>query len=146
MKHLSSILALPIAIFLAGCSTHYSVSDHGHRHHRSHVSVGVHGHSHGRGGEVLGALIIGGIIGHALSEANEQDEREKVRGRNSADNDELVNGYPLKNTRKSGGVQPEKNSEQNRSYQLGQDGNCYLMEQKDKDVEIVAAVPKFSCQ
>ena len=144
MKHISSFLALPIAIILIGCSTHYAVSDHGHRHHRSHVSVGVHGHSHGHGGEVLGALIVGGLIGHALSEANEQSEREKAQSRNAGDDDELVNGYPISG--KSNGVQPEKNSEQKRFYQLGQDGNCYLMEQKQNTVEIVAAVPKFSCQ
>ncbi len=135
-----SLSLAPILLLITACSSHYSVSSHSHRHHRSHVSVGVHGHG---GGEVLGALIVGGIIGHALSEASEN----KSHDHNSVNDDELVNGYTVDkaDNQNSNQVLPEKNAEQNRFYQLGQDGNCYLMEKEGDEVNIVSAVPQFSC-
>lgn len=147
MKINPSLIAVPVLFFTTACSTHYSVSGHSHRHHRSHVSVGVHGHSHGSAGNVLGALIIGGLIGHALTEASHEKEEEKRLGRiRESSADSLENGYSIKQSETSHEVKPEKNSEQNRFYQLGQDGKCYLMEKKGESVEIVSAVPPFSCQ
>lgn len=130
-----SLLLLPLLVFISACSTHYSVG-HGHGyHHRNHVSVS--GHSHGRGAGVVGALIVGGLIGHAISEANKEDESIRVR---SKAEDELENGYP---------INPSKintDAEKNRFYQQGKDGNCYLMENKAESVEVIAAVPKYICQ
>jgi len=146
MKIHPSLIVVPALLFTTACSTHYSVSGHSHRHHRSHVSVGVHGHGHGHGGNVLGALIIGGIVGHALTAASQEAEEErKLEERNSSLH-QMENGYTIEENKTSEGVKPEKNSEQNRFYQLGQDGKCYLMEKKGDAVEIISAVPKFSCQ
>ena len=143
MKLPVSLFVVPILIFTTACSSHYSVSSHHHARHHGHVSVGVHSHSRGDGAKVLGALIVGGLIGHALSEANKEEERVQRRVVTSdKQTDEMVNGYPIDSLQ----VQPEKNEEQNRYYQIGQDGNCYLMESKKRKEQIVAAVPKFSCE
>ena len=60
----------------------------------------------------------------------------------------------ISNTLKQSGyyfseVEPiiEKNDEQNRFYQLGKDGKCYLMEKaRNGTVDIVSMVPEFSCR
>ena len=137
MKLSLSLILAPLIIFLTACSTHYSASSH-HGHHRhGHVSVGVHGH-HG-GGEVLGALIVGGIIGHMLTEASQEEERRHTTVIESEidDSDEVVNGYSI-----GADDVPE---ESRKWYQRGKDGNCYLMETVDGEAEIVSMVPKYSC-
>lgn len=136
MKIPFSILVVPVLVFISACSTHYSASSHHHRH--GHVSVGVHGHHHGKGATVLGALIVGGIIGHMLTEAAHEGERHQVAPPLSED-DELVNGYPIEETTKAIPL------EQQRYYQIGEDGLCYLMEDLDGDSKVVAMVPKYSC-
>jgi hypothetical protein len=151
MKLSASFLFAPIILLTTACSSHYAVSNHGHGHgHRSnHVSVGVHGSSHGNAGSVLGALIVGGVIGHILTEEANNDDKHsennqrQVNKRMSSE-DELVNGYPIESKSTS---KLEKNDEQNRFYQLGKDGKCYLMEKaRNGTVDIVSMVPEFSCR
>ena len=140
MNRLLSLLMAPLLVLTTACSTHYSASSHhgyhGHRH--GGVSVGVSGHGHG-GGELLGALIVGGIIGHALTEAAEEERtyRRTVIETND-DSDEVANGYPVSKSKPLA-------VEQSKSYQLGQDGNCYLMESVDGEAQIVSMVPGYSC-
>jgi hypothetical protein len=149
MKFTVSLLVAPILVFTTACSSHYSVSNHGHGHHRNHVSVGVHGSSHGNAGGVIGALIVGGVIGHLLTEeANHENATSKsnksVINKQLTAEDELVNGYTLEQK-----ISPklEKNEEQNRFYKLGKDGKCYLMENANNgEVDIVSMVPEYSCQ
>ncbi len=147
MKIPFSILLVPVLLLTSACSTHYSASSH-HRygHGSGHVSVGGHGSHHSRGGELLGALIIGGIVGHLLTEASEQESARDVgvsrRNQVSTADDALLNGYPI--TQKPG-VSVERSSEQARFYQIGKDGNCYLMEEKQSGVEVISMVPDFSC-
>jgi len=121
------------------CSSHYSAHSGYGRH--GHVSVGVHGHGHG-GGEVLGALIVGGIIGHVLTEAAQEEKQEKVYRTTSIeaedDSDAVVNGYTIEQKKE---IRPE----QRKWYQLGKDGNCYLMELVDGEAQIVSMVPQYSC-
>lgn len=141
MRIPTSILFVPVLVFISACSTHYSASSHHYRHSHSHVSVGVHGHYHG-GGRVLGALIVGGIIGHMLTEAahhEEESQQRQVVPPLSSDEDELVNGYPLE--QKATPV----SAEQQRFYQLGDDDRCYLMEEADGEPKIIAMVPRYSC-
>ena len=146
MKIPATLLLAPALIFITACSSHYSAHHGGYHGHRGHVSVGVHGHGHGRGANVVGALVVGGIIGHLLTEAS-HDKHESRRAAvpetsSGTSDDELVNGYSLEEDT----YKPEVNEEQNRYYQLGQDGNCYLMEDKGDESKIVTMVPKFSCR
>jgi len=83
MKFSVTLLLAPILMFTIACSPHYSVSNHGHRHHRSHVSVGVHGNVHSDAGSVIGALIVGGVIGHILTEEANSEEGKAQATSNS---------------------------------------------------------------
>ncbi len=144
MKILNTALVAPLLLLITACSSHYSAHGGHHRghHHRSHVSVGVHSGHHG-GAAVLGALIVGGVIGHILTEEAHQNEVDKQMNRQkTSSQDELVNGYSISPKSQQ---KPEKNKEQDRFYQLGQDGNCYLMENKAESTQIVSLVPKYSC-
>jgi hypothetical protein len=158
MKLYASLVIVPLLLVTTACSSHYSASSHAHarghnshhdrhshsRHHSSHVSIGVN--SHHRGGKLLGALIVGGLIGHAITEAShDHDEHHSAHNskqlQGSNETDELVNGYKVKSE-----VKAEKQAEQNRYYELGDDGNCYLMQKKNSSSDIIAAVPSYSCQ
>jgi len=145
MKIPVSIIVAPIILLTSACSTHYAVSNH-HGHHRSHnnhVSVGVHGNHHG--GNVVGALVVGGIIGHLLTEDANSRSNETTRIQSVDDNEPLVNGYPISGKVIASGAKAEKNSEQNRFYQFGEDGNCYLVEKDNGKINIISLVPKYSC-
>lgn len=149
MKFPTTLLAAPVLLFLTACSSHYSAGHrhgYGHHSHGGHVSVGVHGGHHGRGGAVIGALIVGGVIGHLLTEAAQNEETgstgQQPKGNTENAQDELVNGYPLKPQQK---IKAELNEEQSQFYQLGEDGNCYLMKKVEQSVEVISAVPKYSC-
>ena len=137
MKFTYSFLAVPIVLMLSACSSHYSASSHhGYNHHRhGHVSVGFHGH-HGRGANVLGALVVGGVIGHILTEASRQ-ESQTVHSAPSTDDDELLNGYSIDDNELTG--------EQKRWYQISKDGNCYLMDSVSGSLNIVSLVPDNMC-
>lgn len=140
MKMPITVLVAPLLLTLTACSSHYSAHSGHHRGHHGHISV--HGGHHG-GAAVVGALIVGGVIGHILTEeANQKKQDSQIILQNKSSQDELVNGYPISPKTQQ---QAEKNSEQNRFYQLGQDGNCYLMEKTDDKVQIVSLVPKYSC-
>lgn len=148
-----TVLLAPALLLISACSTHYAASGHhGYGHGRGHgqVSVGVHGRSHGHAGAVVGALVVGAVVGHLLTDAANKKQRSgqvssstSSRDHVASPEDELVNGYPI---RKQQTQVLEKNIEQNKFYQLGKDGNCYLMENKGEEVIIISMVPAYSCQ
>ncbi|WP_444997210.1 hypothetical protein [Aliikangiella sp. IMCC44359] len=140
MKFAYSLLVVPLVITLSACSTHYRASSHhGYKHHRhGHVSVGVHGHHHGRGGSILGALVVGGVIGHLLTEAHKKDAHAEHVVVPSDEDDELVNGYTIND-------ENELSEEQKRWYQLGKNGKCYLMETINGKTDIISLVPINMC-
>lgn len=121
-------LIISTVLLTSACTTRYSANHPGHH---SNVSVGVHGDI--RTSSAVGALIVGGLIGHLISEAAHQNEAQGTT---------RVNQSP----QSVSPVKAETNSEQNRFYQLGQDGNCYLMEKSGDSVKVISAVPKYSCQ
>ena len=144
-----SLIIAPLVIFLTACSTHYSASGHSHRHHSSHVSVGYHGHG---GGKVLGALVVGGIIGHILTEAAHEDEVthsprtiDDDHYYEDDDVDEVVNGYSVEPGGQGASRMPEQNNDVEKWYQRGQDGKCYLMKAEGDKDQIVSAVPDYAC-
>lgn len=140
MKIMPSIFAVIVLLFTTACSTHYSVHGHSHPHHRGNVTVGVHGHSHGRAGAVLGALVVGGVIGHMISEASDDDEPQRrvvVEKEYSDDTESVVNGYEIDSHQTA--------PLDSRWYQRGKDGKCYLMESVDGTSQVVSLVPDYSC-
>jgi len=164
MKKTISLTLVPLLVLASGCSTRVS-SNHGHYHgHQSHVSVGVHGRSSGAG--VIGALIVGGIVGAMINESEHQREErlrtEQLEQQRSVpengEQDELVNGYELSGTattanRKStdGGKSDYEITKSTQEdavnwYQVGKDGNCYLMTVANGITDIVAAVPNNKCR
>jgi len=149
MKVSKLVLILPFALVLSACAGHYRGHGGGYGAGYGHgnVSIGVHGDLHSNAAAVVGALAVGAIVGHALTAAANQ---EKGAGTSSAPmqsdkaTDELVNGYSIGKNDKSS-AKPLKNKEQARFYQKGQDGNCYLMEKKGEQVNVISMVPSFSC-
>jgi len=138
-KKLTLLLA-PLFMLITACSSHHSVSSHARF--DNHVSVGVHGHARTSG--VVGALIIGGVIGHLLTEEANNRDPNPVISQKVSSQDELVNGYPISEQQS---IQAEKNDEQNKYYKLGKDGNCYLMEQiEGGESSVISQVAIFSCQ
>lgn len=135
MKKVISLVLTPFLLLITACSTHYSASTGGYYRGHNHVSVGVSGHH--SSGNVLGALIVGGIIGHLITEAAEGSEREDVIIQDDSLDDELVNGYSIDES--------EAYEQQSKWYQLGQDGHCYLMEMVDGVQEVISVVPDYSC-
>ncbi|MBV1910869.1 MAG: hypothetical protein KUG78_16335 [Kangiellaceae bacterium] len=106
-----SLLIFPLLILASGCSTRVS-STHGYSHH-NHVSVGVHGRS--SGAAVVGALIVGGIIGSIINEnEHHKDEHDSTEqhGSNAVEGsyedyrsrsedvtgNELTNGYSIESS------------------------------------------------
>lgn len=61
-RFLKVSILLTLLVFITGCSIHG-------RHHYGyrHSGVHVHGHVHGRPSQVIGAIIAGAIIGHAIN-------------------------------------------------------------------------------
>ncbi|MET1254559.1 hypothetical protein [Aliikangiella maris] len=155
MKFAYSLIAVPIIIFLSACSSHYSVSSHhgyhGHRHGHGHVSV--HSRHHVRGSDVLGALIVGGVIGHVLTEASHQREQHSSSHNspphNSSSHYTRIESMPDDDDRydddNSHSPTDELSDEYRRWYQSGKDGKCYLMEKINGKSEIVSLVPLNMC-
>lgn len=163
MKFSPSALVVPFLILTTGCSSHLS-SGYGHNYgHHGHVSVGVHGHS--SGAAVVGALIVGGVIGTIIADSkNEQAKQANISQNQPVTQDELVNGYSIENSQgETEASYVEKPAEQNQSeteyqtalsgnssdvqwYQYGKDGNCYLMGVDKGVTDVVSAVPKKKCE
>ncbi|MDH5433601.1 MAG: hypothetical protein OEY19_06615 [Gammaproteobacteria bacterium] len=111
---------------VSGCVAHVGTGTGG-----THVGVGVHGEVRG-GKNVVGALIVGGLIGHALTEAaheNEEKEKQQAQQKSGSQNNTSANRTP----------------EQSRFYQMGEDGNCYLVESVDGGLKVISQVPKYTC-
>ena len=158
MKISPSLLIIPLLILTTGCSSHVS-SGYGYDYgHHGNVSVGVHGHN--SGAAVVGALIVGGIIGTIIADSkNEQAKSQSQQANNSQNqsgtHDELVNGYSIESLEKE--VEKSKNDSKeyqsaiasNQSkvqwYQYGKDGNCYLMGVDKGVTDVVSAVPSKKC-
>ncbi len=173
MKMFPSLFIVPLLILTTGCSSYVSSGyDYDYGHH-SHVSVGVHGHN--SGAAVVGALIVGGIIGTIIADSkNEQANQQAQQANNSsiqsANQDELVNGYSIDNPQdeievsltkdqveeNQSGTENQSNMEyqtalsDNRSnvqwYQYGKDGHCYLMGVDQGVTDVVSAVPEKKCE
>lgn len=121
---LLSITLLTSLLLLSGCAGHYSTSSHhGSYGYSNHIGVGIH--THGRGNQVLGALVVGGVIGHLLTKSANANK-----------------------TKKSSTNKHNKTiDEQRLFYQLGEDGHCYLMEiDENEQVNVVAQAPDYSCR
>jgi len=138
---LSCILGLTLTLLL-GCSSRAGY--YAHPHHHSHVSVNVHGHAHSSSAAaVVGALIIGGVIGHALAEAEQQQampaDNVDSPYPSQTNSDAVVNGYPLEpqeSPRRIGEIW----------YQQGQDGHCYLLQATEQGEDVVMMVPDKRCR
>lgn len=153
-----SYLLVPALLLTSGCSTYVSNGyDYGYGHHRSHVSVGVHGHS--SGAAVLGALIVGGIVGSIITDAKNKEEakqhgtNDEGLGKTSSQKDtqdELVNGYSVDNSQPMESQEYQAAVQSNESkiqwYQYGKDGNCYLMGIEKGVTDVISAVPANQCK
>lgn len=76
--------------------------------------------------DVLGALILGGLIGHVLTKEAKPSTKTQTAPRQAKLN--------------------RKKVDPNQYYQSGNDGNCYLMKKNGQTVSIISMVPKHSCQ
>ena len=172
MKNYLSFWFVPLLFLLVGCSTRVSTHHRHHNHeyrHHNHVSVGVHGRASGAG--VLGALIVGGIIGSIIHDQQHQHEEDiaqqddLIEPQTTTEAGELANGYPLEenpshqNTQATNGSQASTESsdkefqqvkqQQSKSiewHQVGKDGQCYLMGVSNGVTDVIAAVPESNCQ
>ena len=168
----SAFLAVPLLLITSGCSSYVS-TQHGYGGHHGYVSVGTH--SRGSGAAVVGALIVGGIIGSMINEAEHEKENAELQHTSlensevSQDerNDELVNGYEIQLPERESEVEiagnnnelPQKTIEfrqLNQSaqgspsavewFQVGKDGNCYLMSVNSGVTNVVSGVEPSNCQ
>jgi len=156
LKIAPSVFIVPLLILATGCSTHVSNGygyDYGH-----HASVNVHGHGSAAG--VVGALIVGGLIGAAIADSKQNQENQQVEQNvpsNASSQDELVNGYSIESTRsvdkteyqtaladRSSNNKPNNGSKV-QWYQYGKDGNCYLMGVDKGVTDVISAVPNNKC-
>lgn len=166
MKISPSLFIVPLLILTTGCTSHVS-SGYGYDYgHHGHVSVGVHGHN--SGAAVVGALIVGGIIGTIIADSNNEQTKSQSKQTNNSQNqsgtqDELVNGYSIDDSQQQtntsiGDESVDKSNKEteyqtalsnNQSdvqwYQYGKDGNCYLMGVDKGVTDVVSAVPKKKC-
>jgi len=146
MKIKASILLFPLLMSLIGCSTRVS-THHGYGHH-GHVSLGVHGSK--SDGAVVGALIVGGIIGSILTDAKNKEEaamNQKVQADNSSQSSELVGGYSIQQDNQVDYGNTAATREVNTQwYQVGKDGNCYLMGIDKGVTDVISAVSSKLCQ
>ena len=146
MKNLMSLLLVPILIATTGCATSVSTS-HGYGHH-NHVSVGSSGR--GNGAAVVGALIVGGIIGSIVKE-NEHKEQEEAnemaKQRANATAELQKNSHRVKTHDENIEYRETLSSKQSEMqwYQLGKDENCYLMSVSSGITNIISAVPIQKC-
>ena len=76
------VLLVPLMLS-SSCASHHSGHHRsGHHGHYPPVSghVSIHSGHHGDGGVILGALILGGLIGHVITEAShEQDAAHEAK-------------------------------------------------------------------
>jgi len=155
-KIVPSLAIVSLLIFASGCSTHVSHGygyDYGH-----HTSVNLHGHASAAG--VVGALIVGGLIGAAIADSKndeQQDDRSQtddsqLKSESQLKNesqDELVNGYSIEPPQKSDENEYQEalagNGSKVQWYQYGKDGNCYLMGVDKGVTDVISAVPNNQC-
>ena len=160
LKITPSLFIVPLLILATGCSTRVSNGygyDYGH-----HASVNVHGHGSAAG--VVGALIVGGLIGAAIADSKQREENQSVEKNPSANTnsqDELVNGYSIDSSQNTDeneyqtalADRSSNNQSSNQSnggskvqwYQYGKDGNCYLMGVDKGVTDVISAVPNNQC-
>ena len=88
-----SLFAVFALIFASGCRTDVGTYDYGHH---SSVSVGVHGD--GKAATIAGALLVGGLIGNALSESakkkKEKAKAEALQKQQEIERQKLANQKP----------------------------------------------------
>jgi len=156
MKAKISYLLAPLLVLSTGCSTRVS-THHGYGHH-GHVSVGVHGNK--SGAAVVGALIVGGIIGSIITESKHEKEKQALannsnqrKSESTGGSSELVDGYDIEDNsisedheKDNYDAQLTKRESQVQWYQAGKDGNCYLMGIDKGVTDVISAVPASRCQ
>jgi hypothetical protein len=171
LAKVSTSIVLPLLLLTSGCSSYVS-THHGYGHH-GHVSVGTH--SSGSGAAVVGALIVGGIIGSMINEAEHEKEASELqhasldKSEEAQDdrNDELVNGYEIQLPEQDTEVEIVVTNNElqketvefrqlNQSvqdspsavewFQVGKDGNCYLMSVNSGVTNVVSDVEQSNCQ
>lgn len=151
MKSSLSLLLVPFLLLTLGCSTrisHHHGYDHGHRSH-NHVSVGVR--SNRSGAAVIGALVVGGIIGSIIADSEHEKQHAREDALNSSedivqqdaqgsndvgDSQDLSDNIdeqsaPLSAEERAAveqyNDQQAKQQSQTTWYQVGKDSKCYLM-------------------
>jgi len=83
MKKTKLLMVFAILFIVQSCAVHHPLNGHRGSRHGGHISIhsgvsihgGHYGH-HGHHDNVLGALIVGGIIGHILTEAAHDEAEE----------------------------------------------------------------------
>lgn len=148
---LVTIGLFPLLIFASGCSTHVSTR-HGYDYgHRGHLDVGVHGNS--KGAAVVGALIVGGIIGSIITEAeNEKKLADQNKQHNSLESNRILsnnNALQSENFENQPISYEEKlatNSTVVEWFQVGKDGECYLMSVSNGVTDVVSHTDAKNCE
>jgi len=168
----STFIVAPLLLLISGCSSYVS-THHGYGGHGGHVSVGTH--SRGSGAAVVGALIVGGIIGSMINEAEHEKEKSELQhatrqnseGSQHDRNDELVNGYEIQLPEQDSEAELVVNNHEQQEemvefrqlsqseqdsptavewFQVGKDGNCYLMSVNSGVTNVVSGVEQSNCQ
>lgn len=161
---------LSLSIMVSGCATGISAST---SYGSANVGIGLNGHS--SGAAIVGALIAGGIIGTILANEKSKSEQKvhsssqiselesqnatKIVKVSAVDNQQASNtlqtGYQSASEMPStdGNIpQPDYQGVLSSSnsttewYQLGKDGNCYLMSVTNGVSDIVSAVADAKCE
>jgi hypothetical protein len=147
MKYLTSLLVVLFLMITTGCATSVSTS-HGYGHH-NHISVGTHGRSNGA--VVVGALIVGGIIGSIVKE-NEHKKQEQAKNM-AVQRAKATAELRSVSTRQKTQIESIEYRETLSSrksemqwVQLGKDNNCYLMSVNNGVTNIVSAIPIQKCE
>jgi hypothetical protein len=121
MKLTAKILLIVASLALA------SAANAGQRY--GHYRGGHHGH-HGNGGEIAGALIVGGLIGHVLTQRRYAEPRPVYRTVYVESTSQPIRSY----------------SQPIRSYRRESDGSCYLINYRDNGDQVATVVPRMNCE
>jgi len=80
MKKVKILMVFTILFVVQSCAVHHPLNSHRDSRHNGHISihsgVSIHGGNYSHHGNLLGALIVGGIIGHMLTEAAHDEAKE----------------------------------------------------------------------
>jgi hypothetical protein len=158
MKLSLSFIIAPLLILLMGCSTrisHHHGYDYGHGGH-NHVSVGVR--SGKSGAAVIGALVVGGIIGSIIADSEHEKQHAREQALSSDEHDvvesdsDISEAHETATTQAQQQTMDEYNQQQAKQqskiqwYQLGKDGLCYLMGIEQGVTNVISTAESNSCE